>query len=71
MKPELLLTKAINTLNRWNEEVTEDAADQTLLTSAQMAILEYSLANLQHRNTAPVRHGIALAYAILDLEEIN
>lgn len=69
MKPELLLTKAINTLNRWNEENLEDATQTSLLTSAQIAILEYTLANLQHRKTAPVRHGIALAYAILELED--
>ena len=65
MKPDLLITKAINTLNRWQEE---DGADVVMI-SVHTSILEYALANIDNRTATPVRHGIALAYAILGTEE--
>jgi hypothetical protein len=65
LKPELLITKAINTLNRWQEE---DEADVVMI-AVHTSILEYELTNIDNRTATPVRHGIALAYAILGTEE--
>lgn len=65
MKPELLITKAINTLNRWQEN---DEADVVMI-AVHTSILEYALTNIDNRKATPVRHGIALAYAILGTEE--
>lgn len=69
MKAEQLLTKAINTLNRWDSEIAEADGDVSRLNGAMITILEYALANLDNRKTPPVRQAIALAYSILDVED--
>lgn len=68
MKAEQLLTKAINTLHRWDEELDLEEGRVNNINKAQVTILEYALNNLDNRKTAPVRQAIALAYAILDLD---
>jgi hypothetical protein len=68
MKPEQLLTKALNTVRRWDEELEVEDGRSSNLNKATTAILEYGLNNLDYRKTTPVRNAIALAYAILDLE---
>lgn len=70
MKPELLLAKAINTLNRWNEELLEDDEKLRPVYNANIASLEYALAILPNRETPVVRNAIALAYGILGVEEL-
>jgi hypothetical protein len=69
MNAEQLIIKALNTLTRWQQEYDEleSKPDTTLFVHRE--ILEYALENIQYRKTAPVRHGIGLAYAILGLEE--
>jgi hypothetical protein len=69
MTPELLLSKAINTLNRWNEDLYEEDEAVKLMYSANVNILEYALMHVDQRKTPAVRNAIALAYAILGMEE--
>ena len=66
MKAEQLLTKAINTLNRWDAELEEEGGRETNLNRAMISILEYGINHLDNRHTTPVRQAIALAYAVLD-----
>lgn len=68
MKAEQLLTKAINVLHRWDEELDLEEGKPSNLNKSMETILEYALNNLQHRTATPVRNAIALAYAILDLD---
>lgn len=69
MKAEQLLTLAINTLHRWQDEVVE-RGEEDLMIAPSIIILNYALANLDNRTSAPVRHGIALAYAVLGTEDV-
>jgi hypothetical protein len=71
MNAEQLIIKALNTLNRWQEEYSELETQPDTTLFVHKEILEYALANIEFRSTAPVRHGIGLAYAILGLEENN
>lgn len=70
MKPELLLAKAINTLNRWNDELLEDDERLRPLYSANVASLEYALTHIENRHSPVVRNAIALAYAVLGMEDV-
>jgi hypothetical protein len=70
LKPELLLAKAINTLNRWNEDLLEEDEHLRPLYSANVAILEYSLLHVDNRKSPVVRNAIALAYAVLGIEDV-
>lgn len=68
MKAEQLLTKAINVLHRWDEELDLEEGKPSNLNKSMVTILEYALKNLDQRTTTPVRNAIALAYSILDLD---
>jgi hypothetical protein len=70
MHPELLLTKAINTLIRWNDEDPTVEVEVKQINNAQISILEYALANVANRKNPIVRNAIALAYGILGVEEL-
>ena len=69
MNAEQLLTKAINTLNRWDTELAEEGEEVPMINKAMITIIEYALANLDNRQSAPVRNAIALAYAVLEVDE--
>lgn len=70
MKPELLLAKAINTLNRWSEDLLEDDEKLRPLYQANVACLEYALSHIENRHSPIVRNAIALAYAVLGMEDV-
>lgn len=69
MNADKLLVKAINTLNRWNEEADDIDDDIRQINKAQISILEYCLLHVENRKNPVVRNGIQLAYAILGVEE--
>ena len=70
MHPELLLNKAINTLNRWNEEDPDLEVELKQINNAQISILEYALTKVSDRKNPVVRNAVALAYGILGVEEV-
>lgn len=75
MKAEQLLTLAINTLNRWNEEYEELGEKPEATTPANLALLEYELRTINAANgnkdlwKPTTRIAIQLAYAIMSIEE--
>ena len=69
MHPELLLTKAINTLTRWNDEDPTIEVELRQINNAQITILEYALTKVSDRKNPVVRNAVALAYGILGVEE--
>jgi len=70
LKPELLLAKAINTLNRWSEDLLEDDEKLRPLYQANVASLEYALLHIENRHSPVIRNAIALAYAVLGMEDV-
>ena len=70
MHPELLLNKAINTLNRLNEEDPDLEVELKQINNAQISILEYALTKVSDRKNPVVRNAVALAYGILGVEEV-
>lgn len=75
MKAEQVLTLAINTLNRWNNEYLEAGETIDLVTTANMKFLESELAVIKMAGsnktlwTKYTRYAIQLAYAILDSDD--
>ena len=75
MKPEKVLTMAINTLTRWNDDVIETGERCDLHALAQIQILKLALNDVGRTNgdntkfRIGTREAIALAYAVLDIED--
>lgn len=75
MKPEKVLTMAINTLTRWNDDVIETGERCDLHALAQIQILKLALNDVGITNgdkskfRVGTREAIALAYAVLDIED--
>ena len=74
MKPDQLLTIAINTLNRWNEDVIESGDGPDLAAVAQAKIIQIALNDVKAADgdkskfRIGTREAIALAYAVLDID---
>ncbi len=75
MKAEQVLTLAINTLNRWNDEYIEAGETVDLVTTANIRFLESELAVIKMAGsnktlwTKYTRIAIQLAYAVLDSDD--
>jgi hypothetical protein len=63
MKPNVLLSSAIDKLNQWKVDEPEDMTVDPMIN-----ILEYAMVGLEDRKQPHVRNAIALAYAILGSE---
>lgn len=75
MKAEQVITLAINTLNRYNDEYIEAGETLDLVTTANLRFLECELKVVQDAGsnkslwTKYTRYAIQLAYAILDSDQ--
>ena len=74
MKPEQVLTMAINTLTRWNDDVIEAGEGRDLSALAQIKILKIALNDVilaagdKAKFRIGTREAISLAYAVLDID---
>lgn len=77
MKPEKVLTMAINTLTRWNQDVLDADGQDDLHALAQIQILKLALNDVGMNNgdkskfRIGTREAIRLAYAVLDVEGVD
>lgn len=75
MKAEQVVTLAINTLNRWNDEYIEAGNTVDLVNTANLCFLESELKVIHDAGsnktlwTKYTRYAIQLAYAILDSDQ--
>jgi hypothetical protein len=72
MKAEQVMTLAINTIKRWNDEYLEAGETLDLISVANLSFLESELKTIHaagsNKNlwTQNTRYALQLAYAILD-----